>query len=121
MSGRKNAIQAYPIINAVSMAATITSSPDNVEFLDNIGLQITWTSSNAVGTITIEGSNNYNQNLGSGTWFALTFAPVLAQPASNNGDYGVSINQFPWAWIRVVYTRSSGTGTLTAVLSAKAI
>ncbi len=118
---RKNAIQAYPIINAVSMGATITASPTNVEFLDNIGLQIVWTSANAVGTITVEGSNNYVPNRAAGSWFALSFSPVLTQPASNNGDYGVSINQFPWSWLRVVYTRSSGTGTMTVTLSAKEI
>jgi hypothetical protein len=118
---RKNAIQAWPIINAVSMGATITASPTNVEFLDNIGLHVVWSSSNAVGTITVEGSNTYNPNTGAGTWFALTFSPVLTQPASNNGDYGISINQFPWSWLRVVYTRVSGTGTLTVTLSAKEI
>lgn len=118
---RKNAIQSYPIISAVSMGATITSEPTNVEFLDNIGLQIAWTSANAVGTITIQGSNTYVKSPAAGTWFDLTFSPSLTQPASNNGDYGISINQFPWAWLRVVYTRSSGTGTLTATLSAKEI
>lgn len=122
MSGRKNAIQQYPIINATSMAATITSAATNVEFLDNIGFQIVWTSSDAIGTITIEGSNTYNPNLNvAGSWFALTFSPALTQPASNNGNYGISVNQFPWSWIRVVYTRSSGSGTLTATLSAKGL
>jgi hypothetical protein len=127
MSGRKNVILPIYIIGTTangalvsgSMAADITGPATDVQYLDNIGIQIKWTSSDAIGSIEIQGSNNYNPRLLTGDFEALTFSPVLDQPASNNGGYLVDLNQFPFKYIRVFYDRTSGTGTLEAWLTAK--
>jgi hypothetical protein len=121
MGSTKSVVKNIPLISAVSMGATITSSVIDVLQTDNIGLQVTWTSANAVGTITVEGSVDYDPHFETGTFYALTFDPVLTQPNSDNGGYLVNINQFPWPYVRVVYTRSSGTGTLTVNISVKSI
>lgn len=122
---RKNVLLPYNIVDAVSMGADITSKPINTQFLDNIGVQIKWTSSDAVGVIEIQGSNNCkvdgNGAYVSGDFYALTFSPSLTQPASNNGGYLVNINQFPYSFLRVFYDRTSGTGTLSVVVTGKEI
>lgn len=125
MSARKNVLLPFALIDGVSMGASITSNPVNAQFQDNIGLQIEWASSDAVGTIAIECSNDCKLNtdgtLLSGTFYALTFDPALTQPNSDNGGYLVSLNQLPYAWYRVTYTRTSGTGTLSVITTSKAV
>lgn len=113
----------YNIIPAVAlnMAASITSTVLNTRTFDNCGITVKWTSANAVGVITIEVSNNYNPHLGTGDWYALTFNPALTQPASNNGGYAISLNQLPFLYYRVVYTRGSGTGMFEAWASGKQV
>lgn len=120
MGGRKNVI--LPTLLTVDMSATGSTSAVNVQYLDNIGLELSWPSTGSPnGTITIEGSNSYDAIKNTGSFYSLTFSPTLTQPAGSAGGYLVSLEQFPYAWLRVTYTRSSGgTGaTLSAYVTAK--
>jgi hypothetical protein len=106
------------------MTADITSTPVNVQYLDNIGLEIAWTASGSPsGTIYIQGSNSYDAVLGSGTFYSLTFDPALSQPdgTTNANGYLVSLSNFPYAWLRVFYDRTSGgtANNLTVYITAK--
>lgn len=120
MSIQKNVIDRFQSIVSGDMSGNLTSSFSDIRFMDNLGLQIKWTSANAVGVLTVECSNSYqpDKNI-AGTWVALTFSPALSQPASNNGDFLVNLNQLPYAYMRVVYTRTSGTGTLNVWVQGK--
>lgn len=95
------------------MAASITGPTTTLVTGDQVCYQVAWTSSNAVGTISVQGSVDGT------TWNDLTFDPVLAQPASNNGAYLINLALIPFPYIRLKYTRVSGTGTLDVWLSAK--
>jgi len=129
MSGRKNALTPYYAIGSVSAGASVSGSMGadiegpvtDVMWLDNIGFQVSWTSANAVGTIEVQGSNNYDPRLQTGDFIALTFSPALDQPASDNGSYLINVNQFPFRYIRIFYDRTSGTGDLEVTLTAKMI
>lgn len=129
MSGRKNSLGPVYIIGTTAdgalvsgtMAADITGPVTDVQWLDNMGLQVIWTSSDAVGTIEVQGSNNWDPHLQTGDFEALTFSPALDQPASDNGSYLVNVNQFPFKYLRVFYDRSSGSGTLKVWLTGKMI
>lgn len=125
MSGRKNVILPFHLVSATSMAADITSIPTNGTFQDNVGIQVKWVSSDGVGVISIQGSINAVVNqagtLVSGDWYDLTFNPVLTQPNSNSGGYLINLNQVPYNFIRVKYTRTSGTGTFDAWITEKEI
>jgi hypothetical protein len=103
------------------MGADIEGPVTDVMWLDNIGFQVSWTSANAVGTIEVQGSNNYDPRLQTGDFIALTFSPALDQPASDNGSYLINVNQFPFRYIRIFYDRTSGTGDLEVTLTAKMI
>lgn len=91
-----------------TMASTNTIYTNIVEFanMDNVGLEIDWTGT-PVGTITIYCS------VSGVNWHALTFTPVLAQPAGAAGGYNVSLNQVPFKYVYVKYTNASGSGSIT--------
>ncbi len=123
--GRKNVLLPHAIVDAASMDADITSKPINTQFLDNIGIQVKWTSSDAVGVVEVQGSNNckvdgYGDYV-SGDFEALTFDPELTQPDSDNGSYLINLNQFPYSFLRIFYDRDSGDGTMSVVVTGKEI
>lgn len=121
MSGRKNVLAPYHALINGSMGASVNSAITSAAYQDNIGIQVKWTSSDAVGTIAVEASVNYEPRLGTGEFVSLTFDPVLAQPNSNDGEYLINLNQLPYVYYRISYTRASGTGTLNVWFTSKEI
>lgn len=121
---RKNSLfspTAIPGIAAKSMAASFTSGVISVQFLDNIMLQIVSTGTPA-GTFAVQVSSDYdvNSNPNTSNWVAL---PLSGTPTlSGSGDIiDIAMNQVPSPYMRLVYTRSSGTGTCNAWVSAKEV
>lgn len=108
---------AIPTPAAVSgsMAASITGPVTVIDRVDQLAYQVSWASANAVGTISVQGS------VDGVTFYDLTFDPPLAQPESDNGGYLINLALIPFTYVRLKYTRSSGTGTLKAWLSAKGV
>lgn len=121
----KRVLQPYRLVNSVETPANLggnfVSKPVNAMLLDNCGLQISWTSTNAVGVVSVEASIDYDEHSGAGSFYALSFDPGLTQPASNNGGYLVNLNQLPFKWFRVRYVRGSGTGALDVWVCSKGL
>lgn len=121
----KNVLVPYHVINAVTMGGSITGAATNIQYLDNVSVQLIFTGT-PTGTFTIEGSLNYSENpydhsqINAGTWTAITL-PTTASASGAAGDILIDLNQLSFPWIRIKYTRSSGTGTLDAYVSAKAV
>lgn len=85
---------------------TIYSQIIDVSRMDNIGLEINWTGT-PTGVISAMVSNsgvNFN---------ALTFDPVLGQPAGSAAGEAVNITQLGFKYIMLKYVNASGTGVLT--------
>lgn len=95
------------------MGADIVGPVTTITTGDQVCYQVAWTSSNAVGVISVQGS------VDGVTFYDLTFTPALTQPNSNNGGYLINLALVPFPNIRFKYTRTSGTGTMTVSLSAK--
>lgn len=96
-----------------NMGADISGPITTIDKIDSVAYQVSWTSSNAVGIISVQGSCD-------GINFEdITFSPVLEQPASNNGSYLINMSLIPFSFIRIYYDRTSGTGSLSVHLSAK--
>lgn len=95
------------------MSATITGPTTTIDVVDQVSYQVSWTSSDAVGTISVQGS------VDNVTFDDITFNPALSQPNSNDGGYLVNLALIPFPYIRVKYTRVSGSGALKVYLSAK--
>lgn len=125
MSGAssKGVLLPYLVVTAGSMAASITSLVTNIQYMDDVVYQIQWTGT-PVGTFTVQVSEDYQQSggtvLNAGTWTTLTLSSAIT--AAGSADQAIlDLNQLPYSWIRLVYTRTSGTGTLNAYISAKAV
>ncbi len=112
--GSKKTLPEYVLINAGAMTgtATLNSTPTNIQNLDNVGLQVSWTGT-AVGTFAVQCS------IDGVTYDSLTFNPALTQPAGTPGGYLIDLNQLPFPWLQVTYTNTSGSGTLTVSIFGK--
>lgn len=98
----------------MSSTNTIYSQIWDISRMDNIGLEVNW-SGTASGTFQIMCSNSGI----AGNFHALTFDPVLAQPAGSSGGMDIDINQLPFKYMYLKYANASGSGTLTAYGQAK--
>lgn len=106
-------------ISGTSMAASITSDPIKMEWEDNIGLHVIW-----AGTPT--GTNTVQVSLDPDVLSWVTIGPTAytVTPDQPSGSAGSNFYDLPLcaaAWVRFVYTRSSGTGTLTAKIALKSV
>lgn len=134
MSGRKNNLLSFVTIAAGNMAsASITSAVTSIQFLDNIGYQFSWTGS-PVGTFALQVSADYAQDSNGnvtnpGNWVPLTFTywdgaafvTAFSIPTSVGSPIYLDLALLSAPYIRAVYTRSSGSGTLTGTVTAKQI
>ncbi len=124
MSGLKATLNKYRIITDGDMSTvSITSAVTGIKYMDNVGLQLNWAGS-PVGTFAVQVSADHEQDqfgnvTVAGNWIPLTLSPSPST-ASGSPVY-VDMTQLSAPWIRVVYTRTSGTGTLNAYIVAKAV
>lgn len=98
-----NFLAPFKLFDAANMVFTLTSVPVNVQYMDNVGLQLAWTDT-AAGLLTVECSLNYSPTPTipfEGTWDPLTFNPALSQPAGSPGGYLINLNQLPYPWVRL--------------------
>lgn len=122
---RKNNLLKFQTITAGNMAsATLTSAVTNIQWLDNIGYQFNFSGS-PVGTFAIQVSADYAQDdsgnvTNAGNWIAVSL-PTPAVASGSAGSLYIDLNQLSAPWIRAVYTKTSGTGTLNAFITAKQI
>lgn len=115
-----------PVINAVSMASTITGPPTNINRLPGLSYDIVWTGT-PTGTFAVQVSNTYAQNADgtvktAGSWSTLpssSFTGTYPVPAGSAGNGFLDIVGTEAAWCRLVYTASGGSGNLTVVPAAK--
>lgn len=115
------------LINAAGMAATVTSPGFRISNLDNISIQVTTVNSDGVGAWTVQGSNvevgsAKAPSTAAGDWVTLTQG-ITNPPnsASANESFLYELNQIGCTFIRLVWTRTSGTvaSTITAIISGK--
>lgn len=133
MSSRKTNIKQFHSISATSMAATVTSPVTDIQFLDNIGIEFDFTGA-PVGSFQVQVSASYSQdmngnvqNVGSWSpvvvnyWDGTAMVTATAIPTSVGSPVYIDLNQLSSPFLRVVYTRVSGSGTLDCYLTAKMI
>ena len=117
-----------PLINAVTTSASITGTPSIIQFLPGISYDISWTGTTN-GTIDVQVSNTYRQNAdgtvaNAGLWTTLphsSFAGTYPTPAGSAGNGFLDVVGTEAYAVRLLFTRSSGTGTMTVVPCAKVL
>lgn len=128
MATRTN-LRPHAVLIDESMAADITSEPTILQSLTGVGYQLTWTGTSPVGDLYVQVSNDYSLNAmgdveNSGTWTNLTLSVNGSPEASiaitgNSGNGFIDIEKTMAYAIRLFYDRTSGTGSLSAVITGK--
>lgn len=116
-------------VNGNSMAVNITSQASISPVMGRISYQAVWSGTSPVGTISIQGSNDYVLSstgavLNAGSWDTLTISylgsPVQSVPVTGNTGNGIiDITTTGIYATRLVYTATSGTGSLTVTVFGK--
>lgn len=114
------------IVTAGSMAANVTSEVIDLNQVVVYAIQAVWTGGTADGTLKLQLSNQIvsptpaTSNPGSlvTQWTDYTGSSTVVAGA---GDFMWNCNNPGYRWVRLVFTRGSGTGTLNATISGKAI
>jgi len=117
-----------PLVNATSTAASITSRPTYINQLPGISYDLVWTST-TTGTFAVQVSNTYSQypdgtTQNAGNWNTLPtsmFTGTYPVPAGSPGNGFLDVIGTEAAWVRLVFTRTAGSGTLTVVVAAKVL
>lgn len=92
--------------------AVIRSRSTQIENLDNIGLDISWTGT-PVGNMEVQCAMIDEEA------YYKTLTIGIPNPAGTSGGYLVSLNQVPFPFVRVKYTNSAGVGALTVLICGK--
>jgi hypothetical protein len=100
------------------LGASFTSDAVEIQWVDNVAIQLKW-AGDPTGTFTVQTSLDPTL-LG---WVDETFTSPT-QPAGSASGYtyrGGVLNQTAMGYVRISYTRASGSGTLFAKIAAKSI
>lgn len=103
------------MFDAVSIATNQTSNPTSLIRVDRAHILIEWSGA-AVGNLKVQARHHSMSNPGS--WFDLSGLDII--PISGGpGTHEILFNTISFEEIRLVYTASSSTGSLTATIEAK--
>lgn len=128
MSDRPLIKQYASILNG-DMSGSLTGKPSIILRLPMMSYSFSWSGTAPVGTVSIQVSNDYAENVDgsvavAGTWNTVPVgyngASVTVVPLTGNTGNGfIDIDAMSAYAIRPIYTRTSGTGTLQAIFEAK--
>lgn len=100
---------------AVSSTTAFPSQSVPISGEDNVGIIPIVVSGTPSGTFAVQVSND-NVNFQS-----LTLAAVPTITAGTLSNSPLALNQLPYLWLKVVYTNSAGSGSISATLAAKSV
>lgn len=126
MSGRKNALAKFKIVSQGDMSqSTVISSITNIEFMDNLGIQVNVTSGSASGTFDVTISADHVEVNGvvtvAGTFIPLGGSYQATVTSGSPANIYFDLNQLSAPYIRLLWTKSSGTGNFDAFIVGKMI
>lgn len=116
-------ITPHSVIEDGDMSTSITSDVTFISNLSMLSYDVSWSGSSPLGAMSVEVSNTYAENSDgsvktAGNWTTLALS-APAPVSGNTGNGFIDIDATGANAIRLVYTRTSGTGTLNAKLCAK--
>lgn len=116
-------INAFSVITNGDMSGSLTSKVTIIDNLSMVSYQISWVGTSPLGSIVLEGSDDYTVNgagavSNPGNWVTL---PLSATPTvTGNADSGmIDVVSTAIHAIRIRYIRTSGVGTLNALVTGK--
>lgn len=116
-------IRPFKVIEDGNMSASITSDVTIIDNLSMIGYDISWSGSSPVGVMSVQVSNSYSINADgsvrdAGNWTTVTLSSTPSV-SGNTGNGFVDVDATGAYAIRLVFTRTSGTGTMQAYICSK--
>lgn len=124
----RTTLRPTPVITAGDMSGNITSLVTILQSITGCSYAGNWLGSTAVGTLSVQVSNDYQANggtvLNAGTWTTITVQysgnTVQTIPVSGStGTFFIDLTKIQAYAIRLVYTATSGAGTLNATINGK--
>ncbi len=116
-------LSPHPVIVDGDMSGNITSEVTIIQNISEFSYDISWTGTTPIGVMSVEATNTYTQNADgtvrdAGNWNPI---PLNTTPAvsDNTGNGFIEIDSQAGYAVRLVYTRTSGTGTMQAVICGK--
>jgi hypothetical protein len=108
----KNFLHVFPLLTAANMAVPITSPPTDIRYLDDIGVQLTWTGSPT-------GTFSANVSTDKVNWVPLNLPQT---PVASGAPGSIYLDLFALSapYIQITYT-GTGAGSLNVNIVAKAI
>lgn len=117
------------ITNGDMSAATITSDPTILQSLSLVSYAVSWSGTAPVGTLAVQVSDDYSLDStgtvsNAGTWNTVTLN-IAGVPTSsiaitgNTGKGYIEVGPTAAYAVRLLYTKTSGTGTFQATINAK--
>ena len=94
------------------MSSTVTGPSTNILHMDRVGLQLKWTGT-PTGTFSVQISND-NTN-----WIAMDLSSAVS--ATGSADDAFIDVESAAKYVRLVYTATSGSGTLNVHITSKSI
>lgn len=110
--GRKSIIKPYKVFDEVDISSSQNSTFSSLEPVDKAVIHIEWTGTSPVGTIVVQSRMDESSN-----WVDVDMGTSISV-SGNTGSHVLLFNEKPAPQIRLQYVRTSGTGSLTATLSA---
>ena len=112
----------FPVIVNASMAQTITSLPTILNQKSGAGYDISWTGT-PTGTFSVEISNTYTvdsegNTSNPGKWTPVTLSTSITASGSPDNAF-INLAGLECYAMRLVYTFTSGSGVLNAVVCSK--
>ena len=125
----KTILVPYNVVPPVpgNMLSTLVSFPTKIQLEDVAGYSLSWTGA-PVGTFSFQCSADYTPNApfpsdysaSAGTWTNITLNNTIAAAGTPDNAY-VDLQLVSAPWIRVVYTPTDGTGTLSIWVTGKSL
>lgn len=124
MSGRKNSLSRFQIVSAGDQSqATVTSSVTNIQNLDNIGIQFNVLTGTASGTLDVQVSADHqevnNVVKTAGNWVSLGSSYQVTITSGSPANVYFDLSQLSAPFVRLLWTKSGGTGTFDAFIVGK--
>jgi hypothetical protein len=111
--GRKSVVHGYKMLDAVAASSAQVSQATNVEQVDKLSIHCLFSAASS-GTLVVEARNGEKDG-----WYALDFGAPMT--ISSQTDVHIVLEENPFTDIRLSWTPSSASGTMTASLTMKAV
>ena len=125
--GRKNLQESYDMFagsadqpDLTDMSTSQTSYITSIKNQDKASIFVSWAGTAPDGVLTVE-ARNRKENMGPDSgWKTLDMGTAIAISGAS-GDHTLIFNELPFTDLRLVYTRTSGTGTINAFIGSKTV